>query len=275
VYRAGGGCHARYMLRAYGPRGAAWQRLSPRHAVLLGMERRIFGDPSQVVLCNSAMVEAEIRAEHGVASERMVMIPNGVDLARFHPDHRATLRDPTRARIGAGDAPAWLLLGSGFARKGVDTALRALAAARSPRSELWIAGGDEPRPWRDLAESLGVASRTRFLGPRDDAPALCAAADGLLLPTRYDAFANACLEAAAAGLPVVTSGANGAAGFLGEAARVVADPEDVEGFAHALDSLDDAAARRALGAAARQRAETASWERHVQALRALYQRLPS
>lgn len=113
----------------------------------------------------------------------------------------------------------------------------------------------------------------RFLGERHDLEAVYAAADALILPTRYDAFANVCLEAAAAGIPVVTSGANGAAAPLAAAARVVDDPEDVEGFARALDALADPERRAALGAAARKVAESMGWDAHVRALRALYARV--
>jgi UDP-glucose:(heptosyl)LPS alpha-1,3-glucosyltransferase len=134
-------------------------------------------------------------------------------------------------------------------------------------------GRDEPGAWRKLAVELGVASRVRWLGVRDDMPRVYRAADALLLPTRYDAFANVSLEAAACALPVITSGANGAARWLGRAAVTVADPEDAVGFAKALDSLDDEDRRRQLGLAARARAEQSSWERHVEALHALYGRI--
>ena len=141
------------------------------------------------------------------------------------------------------------------------------------RATLWVAGGDDPRAGLRLAKKLAVGARVNFLGHRDDLPELHAAADALLLPTRYDAFANVCLEAAASGLPVVTSGANGAARWLGSAGITVDDPEDVSGFAKALDALADPERRRSLGAAARERAEGASWPRHVEALRALYREI--
>jgi glycosyltransferase involved in cell wall biosynthesis len=106
-----------------------------------------------------------------------------------------------------------------------------------------------------------------FLGYRRDIAAVYAAADALLLPSRYDAFANVCLEAAAAGLPVVTSAATGAAELLRALGGVVDDPEDVAGFAAELDRLADAALRERRGAAARGLAEACSWGTCVAALR--------
>jgi UDP-glucose:(heptosyl)LPS alpha-1,3-glucosyltransferase len=267
LYRAGAGSHLDYLRRRYRSPGRQLRRFSPRHAVLVGLERRVFRDPSQLVVCNSEMVRSEIERRWRVDPDRLVLIRNGVELARFAapPGERARLR----AELAAEGHIVFLLAGSGLARKGLDTALRALARARLP-AQLWVAGADRTAPWQRLAERLGVAERVRFLGFRSDLAALYAAADALLLPTRYDAFANVCLEAAAAGLPVVTSGANGAAELFAGAGRVVPDPEDVSGFAAALEALAGAEDRRRLGDAARNVAAAHGWEAHVAALRALF-----
>ncbi len=272
LLRTGGGCHASYMERAYGRAGAALRRLSPRHATLLALERAAFCDPTQWIHCNSEMVRDEILARYPVPAKRVVVIPNGVDLACYRPRPHDPAIGALRENLGAAGRCAWLLVGHGFHRKGVDTALRALARARDRRSILWIASRETERAQR-LAHALDLADRVRVLGQRQDLPLLYAAADGLLLPTRYDAFANACLEAAASGLAIVTSGANGAARWLGPAALCVEDPEAVDGFAAALDELSDPARRKALGEAARARAETRSWGVVAAELCALYERI--
>jgi len=270
VFRAGGGCHAAYMQRAYSPAGARWRRLSPRHAMLLGIEEAVLRDPHQIIQCNSAMVQREFTARYALAPERVVVIPNGVDLLRFAPGIHAAAATRLRERYAPGARRVWLLAGSGFRRKGLDTALRALDLSSDPDAMLWVAGGDDPRPWQARARAQGLAGRVSFLGPRRDLPRLYAAADALLLPTRYDAFANVCLEAAASALPVVTSDANGAAEWLGAGAMRVTDPENAEGFAAALDALRDPQRRALVGQEGRRRAEGASWDAHIAALRALY-----
>lgn len=264
VYRAGGGSHAEYMERQYGRRGAALRRYSPRHATLRWIEARVFGDSSQIIQCNSELVRRQIQTRHHVSEARLVVIRNGVDLERFRPGG-----PPRAAREGV---PRWLFLGSGWRRKGLDTALRALAVARG-EGELHVAGRDAPGPWQALAARLGVAARVHFLGSSAEPERLYREADALLLPTRYDAFANVCLEALACGLPVVTSGANGAAEILGPAGLVVPDAEDVAGFARALEVLADPAARAKRADGARAVAEACSWPAHVAALRALYARV--
>jgi len=274
VFRAGGGSHADYLERSHGPVASRLRRLSPRHATLLALERAVFRDPRQIVQCNSEMVRAELSWRYGVPDTRLVVIANGVDLDRFHPSRREGPGARLRAGLVRGDGPVWLFAGSGFPRKGLDTALQALARAGGV-SELWVAGRDETRPWKRRAAQLGVAGRVRFLGARDDLEDVYAAADGLLLPTRYDAFANVCLEALASGLPVVTSGANGAAASIGEAGVVVPDPEDAAGFAKALERLSEPGTRAAAAAHARPIAERHGWASHAEALLRLYGRLAS
>jgi UDP-glucose:(heptosyl)LPS alpha-1,3-glucosyltransferase len=273
VYRAGGGSHADYLERAHRGLGLRVRRLSPRHATLLAIERAVFRDASQMIQCNSEMVRDELVARYQLPAERLVVIPNGVDLTRFHPDRREAACERVRASLHTGAGPVWLLVGSGFRRKGVDIALHALARGGPADAVLWVAGADAIIPWQQQADTLGVGRRVRFLGLRDDLEDVYAAADALILPTRYDAFANACLEAAAAGLPVVTSGANGAGRWIGASGLVIEDPEDCEGFAKALDVLAEPKTRARLGASARRRAEAVGWPQHVRALQELYARV--
>jgi glycosyltransferase involved in cell wall biosynthesis len=71
----------------------------------------------------------------------------------------------------------------------------------------------------------------------------------------------------------VTSGANGAAELFASAGAVVHDPEDVAGFAAALEALAGADERPRLGDAARAVAAAHDWETHVAALRSLFARV--
>lgn len=273
VYRAGAGCHADFMRRCYSPFGAAWRNLSPRHRVLLAMDTRILSDPRQWILCPSQQVADELAGRFEEAAPRLFVLPNGVDCEAFRPgDHAAAARTLRRQR-GAEDGCVWLFAGSGFARKGLDSALAALARLREPSLQLWVAGRDAIGPWQRRARALGVADRVHFLGPSDRMPELYAAADGLLLPTRYDACSNACLEAAACAKPVISTRNNGAMEVLADDAVTLDDPEDVAAIAAALHSLADPASRHALGERARKRVEGHDWRAHVRQLRDFYQRV--
>jgi UDP-glucose:(heptosyl)LPS alpha-1,3-glucosyltransferase len=98
-----------------------------------------------------------------------------------------------------------------------------------------------------------------------------AAADAFVLPTKWDPFSNATAEALACGLPVVTTAANGVSELLTEGREgfIVADPADIGALGGALSRMLDAD-RAWMGQAARALAETLTWERHVDAMLAIY-----
>lgn len=266
VYRAGGGSHAAYMERVY-PR--PWlTRWSPRHRTILHIEEAVFRDRDQIIQCNSQRVADEIAARYDVAGERLAVIYNGVDTDRFHPRRRETDGALLRQKLGLKDAVA-LFVGSGFARKGLDRAIDGLARA-APEAALLVAGADDPAPWQRLAEQRGVGRRVRFLGQRRDVEALYAAADLFVLPTRYDPFANACLEAMASGLPVATTRANGVADLIEDGRNGFLLDDD---FAPAFARLGDHTALAGVGGEARRTAEPLTWARHTDEVLALYARI--
>lgn len=273
LLHGGLGCHAAYMRAAYGPVGAAVRRLTPRHAVILQLERALAGDPRVGIQAISQRVRDEFVGAYGVAPGRFALVPNGIDLERFAAPPSRHECDGLRAALAPGAEAVWLLPGSGFRRKGVATAIEALARSRLPRAHLWVAGRDDPAPWQRRAARAGVKDRVHFLGPRHDVQRLLFACDGLLLPTRYDPGGLVVLEAAAAGRPVVTSAACGHAELLGDAARVVDPADDAGAFARALDGLADAGVRARLGQLGRERVQALDWPGVVARLRREYARI--
>jgi glycosyltransferase involved in cell wall biosynthesis len=127
-----------------------------------------------------------------------------------------------------------------------------------------------------LARDLGLARHLRWLGPRDDVPALLAASDIGLLCSHQEGFANSILEGMAARLPMVVTdvGGNGEAVCDGETGLVV-PPRDPARLAEAIVALArDPARRRAMGAAGRRRvAAEFSIEACVSAYERLYEGL--
>jgi UDP-glucose:(heptosyl)LPS alpha-1,3-glucosyltransferase len=119
-----------------------------------------------------------------------------------------------------------------------------------------------------MARRLGLEGRVTFLGGMQDVADLYAAADVFVLPTLYDPFSNACLEAMAAGLPVITSRANGASELIEEGVEgfVLDDPTDAGAIAKAILAVGDGAARQAMGAAARRKAEGHPFDVHLDRL---------
>ena len=256
IYRAGDGVHAEWLAvrrAAADPLGKLGMVLNPHHRYVCAAERRMFEHPAlRAVVCNSAMVRGEIERRFGVASRKLHVIHNGVDLDYFHPRQRAELRDAARAELGAGAQDfLFLFVGSGFWRKGLDAAIGALAALSASgdgRFRLVVAGRD-----RDAADyaaqgaAAGLGDRLRLLGGRDDVRRLYAAADCFILPTRYDPFPSTALEALAMGVPAIVGRRSGAAEVVrtGESGWIC-EPGDVGGLAEMMRE----AARMSSGAAA-------------------------
>ncbi|NMM45858.1 glycosyltransferase [Rhodospirillaceae bacterium KN72] len=137
----------------------------------------------------------------GWPAERAWYLPNFVDDRRMPPVDRASLDTPE-------GVPLLLCLGRLHVNKGFDTALETLA--KLPEAYLWIAGeGREESALKELAGRLGVAHRVRFLGWRDDAPALLAAADVFFCSSRHEPLGNIVLEAWAQGVPIVAAASQG------------------------------------------------------------------
>ena len=262
IYRAGDGVHAEWLdirRAAAAPRERIGIALNPYHRHVCAAERQVFEHPRlRAVICNSNMVREEIRRRFGLAPGKLHVIHNGVDLEHFHPRHRAELRAPARAALGAADGEVlFVFVGSGFARKGLDAAIRALAGCGSAPYRLVVAGGDRNAArFAALAAGAGLANRVRLLGGRDDVRPLYAAADCFILPTRYDPFPNTVLEALAMGLPAIVGRRSGAA----EAVRHgdngwICEPEDLAGLVRLMHAAARAATDDAARAAARSTAE--------------------
>jgi len=206
-------------------------------------------------------------------AERIVGVPSRVDLARAA--HYVFVSEATRGRaIAAGVEPAssevvhagiaagylgpaperqwsWSLayVGRLDARKGVDTAVKALAHLPDAATLTLVGGWDEKeeRRLRELAHTEGLAARVRFEGQasRDRVRAAYDDADAVLFPVRWEEpWGLVPLEAMARGRPVVASGRGGSGEYLrdGENA-LIASPDDTEAVADAVKRL---AADRAL-----------------------------
>jgi UDP-glucose:(heptosyl)LPS alpha-1,3-glucosyltransferase len=243
-------CHAAWARAC--PPASAYQRLVVRRAA--ADERRAFRHPNlRAVIAVSRRTAEDVAEHYGPLAHTPTVIPNGVDLEAFTPVARPSLDG----------RPARLLFVGAFARKGLDVAIRALAAMR--RSASLCAVGEGPHAaYRRLAHQLGVADRVRLEPPRHDIATAYREADAFVFPTRYEPFGMVIAEAMATGLAVVTSRVAGAAELIadGVSGRVVADPEDWAAFAAALDAvLANDATREAAGRAAREAVRAVTWDR--------------
>jgi UDP-glucose:(heptosyl)LPS alpha-1,3-glucosyltransferase len=268
IYRAGEGCHRGYVLTRGPSRG---RRLY--HRVVLALERRVFARTPRIVAI-SAAGQREIETLYDVKPSRISVIYNGVDLRRFHPSNRRTLRDLARAEVSlAADAWTALFVGSGFERKGLGTAIEAMALLGDPTSRLVVIGKGDVAPYQALAARHGIGEQIVWLGPRADVERWYAAADVCVLPSRYEPFGNVHLEALASGLPIVASiVAGGSEVVRAGVTGVIVEPRDPRAVAAGLADIRERTAREAaeIAAAARASAEPFTYEAQVSGFARLY-----
>ena len=234
----------------------------PEHFTAKG--RRFFRQATEcarrdadLVLCPS-QATADDCADHGFERERLRVVPWGVDQRRATPEEVADVA----ARHGL-ERPYVLSVGTAEPRKNLAAVFGAFARLRRDDVDLVVVG---PSGWgEDLLALAGAVPRERvhLLGfvPAADLAGLYAGAAAFCYTSLLEGFGLPVLEAMAQGAPVVTSVGTSTAEVAGDTARLV-EPTDHDAVAAALvELLDDPDEARGLGAAARERAETFTWDR--------------
>lgn len=173
----------------------------------------------------------------GVPAEKLVVIPNAIDSARFQPGDQAS----ARRRLGlADDVRLVVTVGHLLKVKRHDELIRAVSALKPslPNLVLAIVGGASHEPYEPerllaLARELGVADQVRFVGrvPQDQVVEWLRAADVFALASEREGCCNAVLEALAVGVPVVATAAGDNAHFVAGGSNgyivPVAQPDDI------------------------------------------------
>ncbi|PYL62466.1 MAG: hypothetical protein DMF24_04120 [Verrucomicrobia bacterium] len=212
IYRAGDGLHRAWLRRRRKfelPLKQFVRALNRKHRDLLHLEESLFASrKAGRVIVASQMVKKEIVDLYGYPSDRIDIVRNGVplDKFRFDPELREKSRDDLKLKP---DQIALLFAGSGWERKGLLFAIQAMALCKNRKMRLLVAGRGNAKLYKTRRLRFWREEPVRFLGEVSDLVRVYAAADIFILPTIYDPFSNACLEALACGLPVITTRSNG------------------------------------------------------------------
>jgi glycosyltransferase involved in cell wall biosynthesis len=179
----------------------------------------------------------------GYPAEKVVVIPNGIDTERFHPDLMA--RSRIRSEWGISEHEKLIGLVSRLdPQKDHPTFLQAAAVLVKTRKDMpFVCVGGGPDEYRatlqTLAKSLGLEERLQWVGIREDMPAVHNALDICISSSAYgEGVSNAIGEAMACGVPCVVTNVGDSAWVVGDTGEVV-PPKDPVALNNAITRLLD------------------------------------
>jgi UDP-glucose:(heptosyl)LPS alpha-1,3-glucosyltransferase len=275
VYRAGDGVHKAWLNRRRKfemPLQRFVRGVNRKHQDILKLEESLFGKGGAGrVIVNSEMVRREIVDLYGYPADKIELVRTGVPLEKFRFD--PSLREKSRLELKLKpDEIGLLFAGSGWERKGLRFAIEAFELSHDRKLRLLVAGRGDERGYRP--KRFFTEEPVRFLGEVADIVPIYAAADIFMLPTIYDPFSNACLEALACGLPVITTRDNGFNEIIDDNVHgsVVDAPNNVRALSEAIRFWSDQSRRDAARPANLDRASQFSIAKNVEAtLKILFQ----
>ena len=279
IYRAGDGCHCEWLERraCYLPfMKKFFFRFNLFHQLVLILEKRIFekGECKKIIAI-SEMVKRDILKHYQLPEERVEVVYNGVQLDRFNPSNRKPFREEVRQQLIISDKEVMILfVGSGFERKGLEYLVKSVRYMKYKNWRLVLLGKGKWKRYLQFA-SKDDQKKITHLEPIDKIEKLYAAADFFVLPSIYEPFGNANLEALASGLPIITSRNCGAAEIITPKKEgiILEDPSDYKAIADAIDFLMDSKIRESMGESARLLAEKFTQERNASEMLEVYQKL--
>ena len=254
VYRAGDGVHRAWLLRRRKfelPLKQFVRAINRKHRDLLQLEESLLASHKAArVIVGSQMVKDEIGDLYRYPAEKIDVVRNGLplDKFRFEPERRKQAREDLNLKAGQ---IALLFAGSGWERKGLIFAIQAMALCKSRKLRLLVAGRGNEKLYKTRGLRFWREEPVRFLGEVTDLARVYAAADIFILPTIYDPFSNACLEALACGLPVITTRSNGFSEIIedGVHGSIIDHAGNLHGLRDAIRFWSDASRRIAARAA--------------------------
>ena len=249
-------------------------------AVRQETEERIIAEADCVVAFSPHERDAMVRL-YGADRNRVSLIPCGVDLSRFRPIGRTT----ARRELGLNGHKVMLYVGRIEPLKGADLLLHAAASLESEEGvQVLVVGSDadgsgELERLHQLSDELQLGDTVEFVGrvPQERLALYYSAADVCVVPSFYESFGLAALESMACGTPVVASRVGGLSTIVQHGRTgYLKSWRCPEAFAQSLEMImANEDLRDSMGRAARNRAETLSWDQVAGRLLALYGRLGS
>jgi len=231
------------------------------------LEGKIFrNDNRRLFVTNSQLVKDQIIEYFHVPEERIKVIYNGVDSNVFNPGVKA-YRDEMRREHRIDDKDLVVLfVSNNWERKGLATIIEAISRTGNEQIRLLAVGRGNARRYSSLAGKNKInAGQIIFTGRTGDVEKFYGMADIFVLPSRYEPFANVCLEAMACGLPVITTKTNGASELIrgGENGFLLEAWDDSAGLSEIIKKLSVKHMREGIGHKAADTVKSYTWEKHL------------
>jgi UDP-glucose:(heptosyl)LPS alpha-1,3-glucosyltransferase len=260
-------------------REARNKRLTLFDRAMAWVERTGLNDPRmRMVLPVSGLVEEELLRTYPIPPRRMRVIHPGISEERFASLDRADCRRKIRARHSLSESDVVVLfVGMNFEIKRLDLVIEGFAdlvqkekGASSLR--LLVVGKGKRDPYQALARRLGMEKRIVFAGVTREVETYYLASDIFAMPSVFDTFGMAVLEAMAAGLPVIITQKVGARDLITEGVQgfiLHENPQPTE-LAEKIALLLTPQRRMKMGGAARATALEHTWDRAAAEMEEVY-----
>lgn len=221
---------------------ARWrQKLNPLHPVLLGLEKHHFAERRyRKVIALTPQVSSDLQRIYDVPERDIVVISNGFSPTEFHLQRASDEREAVRAELDLSqDDKILVFVANEAQRKGLEPLLRAIKKLNDSQIKLLAVGRFDAKPWKTLADNLGIGAQVRWVGASGDVGRYYAASEVFVLPTQYEPWGLVIVEAMACGIPALTSRCAGAGVAVqpGQTGELLEEPDSVEEIAKHLESL--------------------------------------
>ena len=214
IYRSGNACHKEWInfrKQHENILGLISIAINPLHIVINKIERFIFSriqklDGKAIVLSDTGA--HQIRKYYPIEEGRFIVIPPAVDLTRFDKPKLPAYRREQRNKLGIENNTLLVLhVGSGFKIKGLSSTIASLSILRNKGLNvvLLVVGKDRSGTKNNLklCKKLGLENDVQFLGGIKNVEQVYAAADIFVMPSLFETFGIAAIEALACGLPII------------------------------------------------------------------------
>jgi len=258
------------------------QRLSFFDKAMVWVEKKAFSNPKKtVILPVSNLVKEELLKHYDIPESRISVIHPGVSMDRFSTLNRGACRQEIRELYGLSSNDVVVLFVSmNFELKRLDLVMKGIAHVvekgdRNLSLKLLIVGKGDSKQFLALARDLGISERVFFAGVTDEVEKYYLASDIFAMPSKFDTFGLAVLEAMAAGLPVIISGRTGARDVVEAGANgfVLSDNPSSMDVAEALSLLMVREKRIEMGEKGRQIAFKYDWEKIASKVAEIYRKI--